>query len=260
MLITFNFFFFLSGVALLGVGIWLLVDKSLTETLDLIKVATDDTDQIKNVSYVLIGVGAFVFIVGFLGCCGALKESKCMLGLYIFLLLIVMGIEIAAGVLALFYKAKIEDKLDEKLKRKLNNTSYYNETVKKYTPFGISLNFVQQKFKCCGVEAPSDYKRSKFFADNSALMIPYSCCKLNSNATELSKLTESSVEDWGKCKEEYTGSGKTQLFVKGCKEGLIDWAQTKLIILTGVGLGIACLELFGFIFAVCLCRNVDVEN
>lgn len=31
--------------------------------------------------YILIAAGALMMIVGFLGCCGAIKESPCMLGL-----------------------------------------------------------------------------------------------------------------------------------------------------------------------------------
>lgn len=31
--------------------------------------------------YILIGAGALMMLVGFLGCCGALQESQCMLGL-----------------------------------------------------------------------------------------------------------------------------------------------------------------------------------
>jgi hypothetical protein len=34
-----------------------------------------------NVGYVLIGVGALVFIVGLLGCCGSVRESRLLLGL-----------------------------------------------------------------------------------------------------------------------------------------------------------------------------------
>lgn len=36
---------------------------------------------IEQASYVLIAVGAFMFIVSFLGYCGALRESQCLLTL-----------------------------------------------------------------------------------------------------------------------------------------------------------------------------------
>ena len=69
----------LSGGAMLGIGIWLRVDDSILELIKLTEFATDG-DQMENVSYVLIAVGAFVFLVGFLGCFGAITENRCMLG------------------------------------------------------------------------------------------------------------------------------------------------------------------------------------
>lgn len=47
---------------------------------------------------------------------------------------------------------------------------------------------------------------------------------------------------------------------KGCEEQLLSYAQTHAIILIGVGIGIACLMIFGIIFAICLCREVDMED
>ena len=96
----------LSGAAILGVGIWLRVDKNAYKIFDLAQEAQGDS-MFEVACYVLIGIGAFVFIVGFLGCCGAIKESKCMLGLYIFFLVIVFIVELAAGILAAVYKDRV---------------------------------------------------------------------------------------------------------------------------------------------------------
>ena len=39
-------------------------------------VLSDNLAYIHAVAYVLIGIGAFVFLVGFLGCCGAIKVPR----------------------------------------------------------------------------------------------------------------------------------------------------------------------------------------
>ena len=66
----------LVGCALLAVGIWAKVDEgSLTR---LIK-AEDVASKLSVLAWVIIVVGAVVFIVGFLGCCGAIRESQCLL-------------------------------------------------------------------------------------------------------------------------------------------------------------------------------------
>jgi hypothetical protein len=70
----------LAGAAILGVGIWVKVDSgSILGFLKGIKDAPAEMNQILNVGYLLIAVGAVLLIVGFLGCCGAMKESRCML-------------------------------------------------------------------------------------------------------------------------------------------------------------------------------------
>lgn len=70
----------LAGAAILGVGIWVAVDRvSLLGILENIEDAPPELAQLANIGYVLIGVGAFLTLMGFLGCCGAIKESKCML-------------------------------------------------------------------------------------------------------------------------------------------------------------------------------------
>jgi len=50
-----------------------------------------------------------------------------------------------------------------------------------------------------------------------------------------------------------------QMYQDGCYDSIEDWIESNSIILIGVGIGIACLEIFGFIFAVCLCRNTGEE-
>ena len=64
-----------AGLCILAVGIWLRVDPDIGDKLG-------GGQQLGNVhtgAYVLIALGAFISLVGFLGCCGAMKESQCML-------------------------------------------------------------------------------------------------------------------------------------------------------------------------------------
>lgn len=71
----------LFGAACLSLGIYVLVDKNqilvLTRSVD-----TDSLDVpslLESAAYALIAGGGFVFLVAFLGCCGAMKRDKCML-------------------------------------------------------------------------------------------------------------------------------------------------------------------------------------
>lgn len=70
----------LVGAGLLGMGIWLVVDSgSLLSTLQHFIADIPELNQLANTGYLLIAVGTALALVGFLGCCGAMKESRCML-------------------------------------------------------------------------------------------------------------------------------------------------------------------------------------
>uniref|UniRef100_A0A8D3E6P5 Tetraspanin 2b n=1 Tax=Scophthalmus maximus TaxID=52904 RepID=A0A8D3E6P5_SCOMX len=57
--------------------------------------------------YILIGAGSLVMLVGFFGCCGAVRESQCLLGSFFACLLIIFGAEVAAGVFGFLNKDKV---------------------------------------------------------------------------------------------------------------------------------------------------------
>lgn len=67
----------LGGGTLLGIGIWVTVDgKSFLEIFGSL---SSSVMQVVNVSYFLIVIGCILVVIGFLGCCSAQKESKCLL-------------------------------------------------------------------------------------------------------------------------------------------------------------------------------------
>lgn len=68
-------FFQLSGVALLGLG--LLTRYYSTKSEELANRASGDSTGLAALAFIIIG-GA-VFIVSFFGCCGAIRESHCMI-------------------------------------------------------------------------------------------------------------------------------------------------------------------------------------
>ena len=73
----------LCGAALLGVGLYLLLEEDPSQFFDWFDdIGLEDSlsdPLIVAAVYCMISVGALLFVVGFFGCCGACKESKCML-------------------------------------------------------------------------------------------------------------------------------------------------------------------------------------
>ena len=81
----------LLGAAALGLGIWAYVDKNKMAVLA--KVGADNTDfnitgLLESAAIVLMVGGAAILLIGFLGCCGAFKESQCLLVLVSIIVLV----------------------------------------------------------------------------------------------------------------------------------------------------------------------------
>ncbi|XP_023342103.1 CD82 antigen [Eurytemora carolleeae] len=85
LLCVFNFIFFVIGASVLCVGVWLAADKNsfiqvtklstalLDDETKLVVKEFSEPDVIEQAAYVLIALGAFIFIISFLGYCGAIK-------------------------------------------------------------------------------------------------------------------------------------------------------------------------------------------
>ena len=53
-----------------------------------------DPQLIDNAAYILIALGAFIFILSFLGYCGSIKESRVLLTAYGIFILIIFCMEV----------------------------------------------------------------------------------------------------------------------------------------------------------------------
>lgn len=95
-----NIYFQLSGGGILGAGIWLKVDPNSVNIQKLISVDSHDT-AISSTAYVLIGFGGIVFLVGFLGCLGGIKQWKWALGMVGICLLFFLRVYFSNGFLDL---------------------------------------------------------------------------------------------------------------------------------------------------------------
>ena len=63
----------ITGLTIIVLAVWMLTDPTFY-----VSMAQDEPSYYSGV-YLLLIVGSLMFIVGFLGCCGVIKESQCML-------------------------------------------------------------------------------------------------------------------------------------------------------------------------------------
>jgi len=234
-LFAFNFVFWLAGIGVLGVGIWSRIQAKDYDTIL-------GSGGITSAANIMIAAGCFVMVIGFVGCCGALKESKWLLVIYFILLLFIFILEIAAGIYSYVKKDKVLNTVSENIKKAVK-TNYGGATTSDKA-FTKSIDYIQKQFKCCGVNKPGDWNTSSWYtkqALSAKYAVPMSCCinqKTGCNLLVTNLL----------------------VFSKGCVPAMKDYVKSHIAIIGGIGVGIAFIQLLGMIFAMCLCRSVGYEK
>eukprot|EP00070_Physeter_catodon_P050383 XP_028357277.1 CD82 antigen [Physeter catodon] len=225
LMFVFNFFIFLGGACLLGVGIWVMVDPTGFREI----VAANPL--LITGAYILLAMGGLLFLLGFLGCCGAVRENKC--------LLLLLKQEMGSIVTKLIqnYTDGHEDSLQE------------------------AWDYVQAQVKCCGWV--SFYNWTENAELMSRINITYPCsCENKSQEGDNSILLQT-----GFC-EAPAGNGTQSsnnpdgwpVYKEGCMEKVQAWLQENLGIILGVCVGVAVIELLGMLLSMFLCRHVHSED
>ncbi|XP_038569633.1 tetraspanin-1-like [Micropterus salmoides] len=236
MMFIFNGSIFLAGAAILGVGVWVKVDSgSLMGILGNLEGAPSGLSQLVYVSYVLIAVGAVLLIIGFLGCCGAVKESRCMLLTFFSIVLIIFLIEVAGAVVLLVFEGLADElfqSLEDDVKKSIEKEYGHSESV-------TSLwNATMEEFKCCGFKNYTDFDGSPFYNEHGGNVYPETCC----NAT----ITE------GVCNKNEAHLS----MIDGCLNKLLQLIEDNVVIIAAVALGIAALEIAAMVVSMVLYKQI----
>ncbi|XP_069021048.1 tetraspanin-11 isoform X3 [Embiotoca jacksoni] len=233
LLFVFNFLFWVGGAAVLGVGVWTLVEKS-----DYLSLLASSAFAVS--AYILILAGSLVVVTGFLGCCAVIREQRSCLSMYFFCLLLIFLIELVAGVLAYVYYQR----LSEELKQHLNHTMTENYAQPGKEAITLAVDRLQQDFKCCGSNDFHDWTLSVYVSSKQAgnRVVPDSCCK---TVTPLC----------GK-RDHPSNIYKVE---GGCITKLEQFLADHLLVIGAVGIGVACLQICGMVFTCCLYRRIKME-
>ncbi|XP_078490445.1 CD81 antigen-like [Ciona intestinalis] len=229
LLFLFNVLFWIAGGAVLGIGIYLLVANNVQAVV-----------QVAGIQfyyagcYVLISVGCVMFLVGFFGCCGAIKENKCLLGTYFTCLLIIFLAQVGIGIWALVSQSSIETEI----KKGLNSTLPLDYS--KSDAYANTVVAVQQSFKCCGLVTGC----TDWVGGNTT---GCSCTPVITNSTLCA------VPSSGTCINGDTPGGA--IYTSDCYDAIIKFINDNIYLIAGIGLGIGLAEIFGMIFALIMCRS-----
>ncbi|XP_038838533.1 tetraspanin-8-like [Salvelinus namaycush] len=201
LLFGFNLLLWMSGCIILGVSIYLKVNPVFGGLLPGLNL--------------LIAVGTIVTVLGFLGCFGAIRESRVMLMLFFVGLLLIFVLLAVAGILGAVGVKKIEEWLAEKLLPLRNQSSL----------FQTFMQNLEERAKCCGlIHGPSDWGST----------VPASCdCH---DTTRECKLAD----------------GQRKVYLRPCIKLVTSVLAKGIFITMGIAFGIAGLMIFGMAFAMTL--------
>ncbi|ODN02037.1 Tetraspanin-11 [Orchesella cincta] len=259
--IFFNIIFWFSGCAMVALGVVLLYDQSYSSYFTLLTTAALPQEIVQYTAFACIGLGGFILFVGFFGCCGALQDSKCMLGTYVFCLLLVFLVEAAAALFCLYFRFYFPSEVRQNLKLKLDN-DYGMEMQEVFTE---SLDFTQYELECCGIEGYGDYIHSKWvnktIAQKGFQRVPVTCCVQDKSQEWLQEYPwkEPKPKDPARCQASDPAEFNESLNAQGCWSKLNSWYSLHNLILAATSGGLALLQILGVAFTICLFRNIGEE-
>ncbi|XP_063987313.1 tetraspanin-9 [Diachasmimorpha longicaudata] len=181
---------------------------------------------------ILLAAGCIMFVIAFLGCCGAWFQLRFMLILYFSLVVMMFLGEFMFGALAFIFREQVSRSLKHELLSGIQE--HYNITREPGTLATI-WDDLQQRFHCCGVRDYTDWFQISAWPNDDR--VPDSCC-----------IT----------RERYCGrpdpdGHKKELWYKdGCASAIQMGFVTRLHIVGTVGLVVAFLQLFGLIASMIL--------
>jgi len=234
LLFLFNFCFVIIGAVLIGVGVSTKAGWN-EKYFAFIKISEFSTPP-----NLLIAVGVLIFVIAFLGCCGAVKENHCMMMTYSVLVGLILVLELGAAFAAFALKDDARQVLSDGLNR---TQQLYGNNSEAGIEVTNGWNVLQSSLQCCGTRDFKDWEGIIKKNDASLPDIPESCCHVDHQNCSSTVHFSDTMEV----------AAKT-IFVEGCLQKAIDdFAVGTLGI---VALVLAAVELLGVICACFLARSI----
>ncbi|MBN3301122.1 TSN3 protein, partial [Amia calva] len=175
---------------------------------------------------VILAVAVVMFIIGTIGCCATLRESRIGLGFFLFIILLLFVAEVAAFVLGFIYRARVSTDVKRSMSDVFNKYDGHNAETG-------AVDYLQKQLQCCGVKSYNDWNTTSWFNSTGNSTVPLSCCKVNNNNCT-GRIDQPSL-----------------LYTQGCEEKLEHVLQEVLSYAMLVILGFAIIKFFGML-SVCV--------
>jgi len=238
-LFVFNFLCVVVGVILIGVGVSTINGFKYMQLVD--------HNSFGAPPKLFIAIGAIMFIIAFLGCCGAYMENHSMIMCYSVLVGLVLVLQLGVGISAFLLKDDVEKVAEDAFMATLHR--YHNMTDPENQDIRRSWDIVQSELQCCGVNNYTNWKGTlDKFEHNPAndTLVPSSCCIGGAVDKCAAKITDANIDN--------EKEAAKYIYLEGCVEKAIDQLAITRIGWVGIGLGV--VEIFGILCACLLARSI----
>ncbi|XP_037030576.1 tetraspanin-5 isoform X5 [Bradysia coprophila] len=245
-----NVLFWLLGLCIMAVGFWAWTEKDVFNNIS--KLTTIALDP----AFILICSGTITFIIGFTGCVGALRENTCLLAAYSMFLVVLLLMEMGAGILIFILKDKgwIKEQATTSLQIFI---IHYREDPDQQN----LIDWIQEDWlQCCGIEGPKDWDSNNYFNCSSravgsreACGVPFSCCKRKPHELIKNKQCGYDVRREGH-------NFETEINDKGCVTAGEEWIEHNLILIASSAIFLAFMQILGICFAQNLRADIFAQK
>jgi len=187
-----------------------------------------------NSAIALILIGIAIFVIAFMGCCGAIKESSCMLNTFAGIVLILLVVEVIATGLIFAFRPELQTYAKDGMEKLMTNYNWFSASNDRATQV---VNDIQSSLHCCGASQSSDWNEHRP-ANVTSDEFPNSCC----DGVEQGKFCPS-----------------TAIYTRGCVDALVEALDNSIYPLSGIGIAVAIAQLLGVLMACCLAREIRRE-
>lgn len=150
---VFNAIIAVLAAGCVGVGAWALADSDgfvgkINKIIEELKIEDFSASDITSAAVLIVIIGSVILLVAGIGCCGAWKDSKCLLGVFFISMILICALVVAVVVLLYAYPGKLRTYFDSAFKKMIEDD---DETSKKI------VHSFEDTFECCGNNGIQDY-------------------------------------------------------------------------------------------------------
>jgi len=249
LLFSFNVFFWIVGIGILAIGVYAWYEKQMFQNIGTLT----QTEFFVDPGLIFMMVGAIIFIIGFSGCVGALRENTCLLMFFIACLVVILLCQVTVAVLLFVYKDWVEEKVTDALRS-------YIGRYRDDDDLQNIIDWMQDTWlRCCGVESLDDWDMNIYFNCSSpsreACGVPFSCCKVDDPDAIINLQCGYDVR-----KEPLKSNQGAYVYTTGCIDAVNDWVNLNMIPVAAGAVGVAVVEILGICFAHNLRQDIFAQK